>query len=260
MPFGLYSSRSAGCPTAFVGSEPRDVPIRYDLVGADLQRIRRLWDGPPGMVFAALRGFVTRVLDRLTGETRGLHKEIEGEADLLLRAISVPAYRRYLARWYGFVAPLERALRSLPGLSQVIDPRRLRKHQLLGHDLQALHLKQPAIAALPQCEIPSFIDVRDAMGWAFVVERTTLDHPGLFRRLASVIPGDMAFASAYLTCYAGSVGEMWRSFEQSLETAAPSEGDSDRIVSASQIAYRHFRRWRNSLDGHAPSHAERRSS
>ncbi len=209
-----------------------------------------------GIGFAPLRGFVTHLLDRLTDETRGLHKEIEGEAEQLLREISMPAYRRYLSRWYGFITPLERALSTVPGLPRVIDPRRLRKHPLLGHDLQALHLKQRDIDAIPQCGVPSFIDVRDGMGWAFVVERATLDHPSLFRRLANVIPGDMAFASTYLKCYAGSVGEMWRSFGQSLETASTSIADSDRIVSASRIAYRHFRRWRNSLDGYSPSHAE----
>ena len=218
--------------------------------------IRRLWVENLGIRFARLRGFVTGLLDRLTDETRGLHKEIESEGEGLLRAISVPAYRRYLSRWYGFVSPLERALGVVPGLPRVIDPRRLRKHQLLGHDLPALHLKQPDIDALPTCSVPVFIDVRDGIGWAWVVERATLDHPNLFRRLANAIPGDIAFASTYLKCYAGAVGEMWRSFGQSLEAASTSVADSDRIVNAARVAYRHFRRWRHSLDGISPSHAE----
>lgn len=192
---------------------------------------------------------MSRLLDRLTEETRSLHKEIEGEGEGLLRDVSVPAYRRYLGRWYGFIGPLERSLATLPTLPRVIDPRRLRKHQLLGHDLQALNMKQPDIDALPQCAMSTFDDLRDGMGWAFVIERSTLDHPNLFRRLANAIPGDMAFASTYLKCYAGSVGEMWRSFGQSLENAATAPGDADRILDAARTAYRHFRRWRNQLDG-----------
>ncbi len=199
---------------------------------------------------------MTRLLDRLTDETQGLHDEIEGEGEHLLREISAPAYGRYLARWYGFISPLERALGTVPGLPQVIDPRRLRKHRLLGHDLQSLHFKQPDIDALPQCVVPAFVDVRDGMGWAFVVERATLAHPRLFRRLADSLPGDMAFASTYLQCYAGSVGEMWWSFGQSLETTSTSVVDSDRIIGAACLAYRQFRRWRHSLDGSSPSHAE----
>lgn len=200
---------------------------------------------------------MTRLLDRLTEETRVLHKEIEGEGEALLREITVPGYRRYLSRWYGFVFPVERMLADVPGLARLIDPRRVRKHQLLVHDLTALGLKQSDLHALPQCmTVPSIEDGRDALGWAFVIERSTLDHPNLFRKLAGVIPGDMAFASAYLKCYAGSVGEMWRSFGQSLNNAATDPGDADRILDASRAAYRHFRRWRNTLDGKALSAIE----
>ncbi len=204
-----------------------------------------------GMGFAPTAGFaVTRLLDRLTEETRGLHKEIEAEGETLLREVTVPAYRRFLSRWYGFVYPLERQLADLPSLARVIDPRRVRKHQLIVHDLQALGVKHGELQAIPQCmTVPQFDDVRDAIGWAFVSERATLDHPNLFRKLANAIPGDMAFASSYLKCYAGSVGEMWRSFGQSLENAAPQPTDVERILDASRIAYRHFKRWRNTLDG-----------
>ncbi len=208
------------------------------------------------IVFAGYRGctnpviLVTRLLDRLTDETRILHKEIEGEGEILLREITVPAYRRYLSRWYGFVYPVERMLADVPGLARLIDPRRARKHQLLVHDLQALGLKQTDLQSLPQCmTVPQLEEPRDAIGWAFVIERSTLDHPNLFRKLAGVIPGDMAFASTYLKCYAGSVGEMWRSFGQSLENAAVEPADADRIVDAARAGYRHFRRWRNTLDG-----------
>ena len=74
--------------------------------------------------------------------------------------------------------------------------------------------------------------------------------------LANAIPGDMAFASTYLKCYAGSVGEMWRSFGQSLENAAAAPSDADRILDAARAAYRHFRRWRHTLDGKALSVVE----
>jgi len=193
---------------------------------------------------------MTRLVDRLTEETRGLHKEIEGEGEGLLAEISVPAYRRYLTRWYGFVFPLERALADVPGLSQVLDLRRVRKHQLIVHDLQALGLKPADISRIPQCmTVPQLDDVRVSVGWAFVIERSTLDHPNLFRRLANAIPGDMAFASTYLKCYAGSVGEMWRSFGDALDAAAPTPEDATRVIDAARAAYRHFRRWRNTLDG-----------
>jgi heme oxygenase (biliverdin-IX-beta and delta-forming) len=193
---------------------------------------------------------MTRLVDRLSDETRSLHKEIEVEGEALLRDITVDTYRRYLARWYGFIFPVERSLADVPALDRVHDSRRLRKHLLLQHDLQVLGLKLPEIQALPQCmSVPFFDDLREAVGWSFVIERSTLDHPNLYRQLAGVIPGDVAFAASYLKCYSGSVGEMWRAFGESIEAAAGSPEDAERIIEAARAGYRHFRRWRNTIDG-----------
>jgi len=197
---------------------------------------------------------MTRLLDRLTDETRILHKEAESEADALLADTSVLAYRRFLSRWYGFVGPVERSLADVPKLDRVLDPRRLRKHLLLEHDLQALGVKPHEIKALPQCmSVPLFEDLRDALGWAFVIERSTLSHPNLFRLVAAALPGEAAFGSSFLKCYFGSVGEMWRSFGDGLASGAPTPEDCDRIIDAAKAGYRHFRRWRNTLDGKALS-------
>jgi heme oxygenase (biliverdin-IX-beta and delta-forming) len=193
---------------------------------------------------------MTRLLDRLTEETRALHKEAETEADTLLADTTIAAYRRFLGRWYGFIGPVERSLLDVPGLDRVLDPRRLRKHLLLEHDLQALGVKPPEMKALPQCmSVPLFDDLRDALGWAFVIERSTLSHPNVFRHLAAAMPGEAAFGSSFLKCYFGSVGEMWRSFGDGLASGAPAAEDAERIVDAAKAGYRHFRRWRHTLDG-----------
>ncbi len=194
------------------------------------------------------------LLDRLTDETRALHKESESDGEALLADPTVAAYRRFLTRCYGFVFPVERSLNDVPGLERVLDRRRRRKHLLLDHDLQTLGMKMSEIDALPQCmSVPILGDIRDAMGWAVVIERSTLSYPNLFRQLASVIPGEVAFGSSYLKCYFGSVGEMWRSFGEGISAGAPEQADADRIVSAAKAGYRHHRRWRNTLDGKALS-------
>jgi heme oxygenase len=88
-----------------------------------------------------------------------------------------------------------------------------------------------------------------ASRWAFLIEHSTLAHPTLFRQLATAMPGEVAFASSYLKCYFGAVGEMWRSFGDSVERAVREPGDADYIVNAAKVSYRHFRRWRAMLDG-----------
>ena len=139
-------------------------------------------------------------------------------------------------------------------LDRALDPRRLRKHLLLEHDLQALGVKSHEIEALPQyMSVPLFEDLPAALGWSFVIERSTLSHPNLFRLVAAALPGEAAFGSSYLKCYFGSVGEMWRSFGDGLASGAPSAEDAERIVDAATAGNRHFRRWRNTLDGKALS-------
>jgi heme oxygenase len=197
---------------------------------------------------------VGRLSDRLAEETRSLQEEVDSDAEHLLDEGSADAYRRFLTRTYGFVSPLERSLTDTAGIERVVDPRRLRKHLLLEHDLQTLGLRSVELKALPQCmSIPWFDSVHDALGWAYVSERGTLAHANLFRLLAAKIPGEIAFASSYLKCYFGSIGEMWRSFTEDLEAAVPSSEKEDQVIEAAKAAFRHFRRWRNTLDGKALS-------
>jgi heme oxygenase len=115
-------------------------------------------------------------------------------------------------------------------------------------------MKSAEISALPQCmSVPLFDDIQDAVGWLFPIERSTLAHPTLFRQLAAAMPGEVAFASSYLKCYFGAVGEMWRSFGDGVQVAIQRPEDEVRIVTAAKTSYRHFRRWRATLDGRALS-------
>ena len=125
---------------------------------------------------------------------------------------------------------------------------------MLEQDLQATGHKLVEIQSLPQCMwIPWFEDVPTALGWAYVVERNTQSLPGMFRHLASTLPGEAAFGANYLKCYAGANGEMWHSFVRSVERAGRIPRDLDAIIAGANAGYRFFRRWRSTLDGRALS-------
>lgn len=197
------------------------------------------------------------LLERLNEATGPLQVEAEVDANALLATTTPEQYRRYLTRLYSFLYPLERSLADTVGLATYFDPRRLRKYVLIQHDLAALGMKPLEIESVPQCMwIPWFENVHDALGWAFLIEHSTLSHPHLYRHLASSLPSEGAFASSFLKCYFGSVGEMWRSFGEGLDTAARTPADVEAIVRAAQAAYRHLRRWRATLDGKALSSPE----
>lgn len=195
-----------------------------------------------------------RAVDRLDEQTRHLHAEMEGEATALLQGKTPGEYQRYLARTYGFIAPLERCLLDTPELGPYLDDRRLRKHLLIEHDLQTLGLRSLELQSIPQCMwIPWFDNPYAALGWAYIIERTTLEHPTLFRHLATVLPGEGAFAASFLKVYAGSTHEMWQSFADGIELATSSPRSFELILDGARSGYRYFKRWRNTLDGKALS-------
>lgn len=179
------------------------------------------------------------LLDRIEAETRGLRVDARLDVDT-----TVEHYVRFLVRTYGFVRPLERAVLRTPALAQFVDARRLRKHELIARDLDVLGVTRDGVERLPQCTaVPWFDDVRDALGWAWLIEHATLAHMALFHTVARALPGEAAFAATYLKCYFGAVGEMWRSFGDALDTAARTPAQQDRIVEAAKQGARASRRW-----------------
>jgi heme oxygenase len=164
--------------------------------------------------------------------------------DALLGAVTPVGYRSYLTRTYGFVRPIERAIQSTPGIERYTDVRRFQKHELLRRDLMTLRMTAEQIGALPLCSVPLFETPEEAFGWAHLIERSVLRHGELFRHLASTIPGEVAFASSYLKCYVGRVGEMWRSWGQTLGAFEGDRDSTERVIDAARAAARCYRSWR----------------
>ena len=181
-----------------------------------------------------------RLIDRLNLETRAAQRELEAES--ALRTVQAQSYRRFLLTVYGFVAPCERAITTTPEIERAIDVRRFSKEELLRRDLSSLGVGAVQINATAQCAVPLFEHVEQALGWAYVLERSTLAHHELFRRLASLVPGQVAFASSYLKCYAGTAGEMWRSFGDTLD-AIQNEGAKELVVVAANSALQTHATW-----------------
>ncbi len=185
---------------------------------------------------------VVRLVDQLNLETLGSHADVDNAAFRIGPAVE--DYRRYLIRTFGFVAPVERAINKTPSLAEYVDPRRFKKEELLRRDLAAVRLTTVQIDDLPLCPVPAFEDVYDALGWGYFTERSTLTHNTIFIQLASTIPGEIAFASSYVKCYAGSVGEMWRSFGESLDLAQRDGADkAQRVVDAAKHAFHAYKLW-----------------
>jgi len=185
--------------------------------------------------------------DRLPAETAALHVDADDDAVEMLGVVSAADYQRFLVRSYGFIAPVERALAATPDIALYLDVRRFRKHELLRRDLEALHVPTDAIANLPHVTVPLFDKPEEALGWAYVIERGTLGHHHLFRHLAARMPGEIAFASAFLKCYFGAVGEMWKNFLRALNMVDDRQGET-LVIESAKSAFRAHRNWYYSLD------------
>lgn len=185
-----------------------------------------------------------RLVDRLGEETGAFHDVTDEEVFRLLGAVTAESYRRYLVAMYGFVVPLERSLARTPGIERYIDMRRFQKRELLRRDLMALHMSTLQIDRLPQCAIPWFQTPDEALGWAYPIERSTLHHGDLLLHLAAILPGEIAFASAYLRCYFGAFVETWLSFGCVLDAFACVPPQARRVVESARVAFQSLRAWR----------------
>src|SRR5688572_13066062 len=188
-----------------------------------------------------------RMLVRLNEETLPHHAEADGDVDRYLFCGQVTAadYRTYLSRVYGFLVPLEAALAMAPGLDEVIDPRARAKSALVVHDLLALGMSMNEVNELPQCmTISTFRGPAAALGWMYVIERPLLASAVIRGHLSTYLRAEMAYASAYLSCYAGQVGTLWRELGHAMDRVAYTPAVADRIVMSAHDAFRMLKRWR----------------
>jgi heme oxygenase len=197
-----------------------------------------------------------RLVDRLSAETASFHPDADEDVRALLAdSASAADYRRFLIRTYGFTCPVERAIASVPSIERYLDPRRLRKHELLRRDLASFQMTTEQINRISQCPVPLVDTPQEALGWAYPIERAALRHTQLFHHLAAIMPGEVAFTSSYLKCYFGSVGEAWKSFGRALDELGDRPQSVRRVIEAARAAYRYYRSWRllaDELPPHAP--------
>jgi heme oxygenase (biliverdin-IX-beta and delta-forming) len=184
------------------------------------------------------------LLERVGEETAAFHGITDEDVFRLLGPTAADGYCRYLVQMYGFIRPLECSISSIPDIGRYIDIQRDQKGELLRRDLSALHLTAEEIAGLPRCAVPAFTTVEEALGWAYPIERSTLRHGERFRYLATVIPGDIAFASSYLKCYAGIVGEAWRGFGNALMVFESMPRREQLVIDSARKSFQCLRAWR----------------
>ena len=199
---------------------------------------------------------VSGLLVRLNMSTRHCHAEVdEPWLELLRESVSRADYLGQLVRTYGFVAPFESACMYTPGLTRVLDVYQLTRAGLIAQDLLALGLSASQIASIPQCgAITTFRDVAEALGWIYVVERSTLLHEGVHRHVVAELP-EVAIASSYLTAYEGRAGERWSMFGRQVDRIGSRPEVADEIISSAHVGFACAKQWLRSTRAHLAAKA-----
>lgn len=188
---------------------------------------------------------LSSLLTRLNLDTRQYHADVDDAwLALLSPAVGVADYTGVLVRSYGLIAPFESACKYTPGLSLFVDFRYFLRAGLIAQDLLALGLTPHQVANLVTCpRVTMFQSVPEALGWLYVVERSTLLHDGVRRHLLKHMP-QLANACAYLSAYEAHVGDHWAAFGRVLDKAASTDpAIEERIVSAAIGAFEICRDW-----------------
>ena len=154
----------------------------------------------------------------------------------------VSDYRELLTLVYGFEAPLEAALAYTPHLGALIDLRGRYRSGLIVEDLLALGLKPSQLAHSPQCMIAPFRGPAEALGWMYVVHRSTQLHEALRRHVTSQHP-ELAPATAYLSAFEHSVGTRTLELAHTLDDIARTPQLRQQIVAAAHDAFRRALDW-----------------
>lgn len=168
---------------------------------------------------------------RLRSATATAHAALEARLDLERRLTDVAAVRSVLARFHGFFAGLEPAVRAVGGgenASRVrLPPARLGE---LADDLRALGVPAATIADLPVCaEAGRLASASEAWGALYVVEGARVGGVVIARRLAArgIVRG-LRFWSDDVAHTAG----LWRCLLDALDAVEDSDAAERGAVAA----------------------------
>ena len=175
------------------------------------------------------------MLEALRAATRDHHAALEAALDLTAEGLDLAAYRRVLARFYGFHAALEPRLEAAApweDLGWAFDVRR--KLPLLRRDLAALGLDP---AALPRCDaLPPLAGLQAALGCMYVIEGSTLGGQQLARHFARHLGLEATTGAAYFGSYGAEVGPRWRDFRAFLAERGDPADPAGPIAAAGTFA------------------------
>jgi heme oxygenase len=177
------------------------------------------------------------MLSRLAAETRVQQSlaDVDG-LELVASGRGEARYLAYLVKRYGFEAPLESALAVAPGIDRVIDLHARRQTRRIVDELVALGMPLASVLEIPHADVSAVHDLRDALGWLYVSDRSAMTHGLVARELLRKTPAlTIGWRHDWLAAR--------EAMAIALEIVARSPDDEARILEAVLHGFEHQRRW-----------------
>lgn len=184
------------------------------------------------------------IMPALRRHTANYHFRAERAVNLKASLSSLGSYRKLIRRFYGFYAPLERALEQHAGEAIELLFYARRKTLVLQADLRALGVMTPDLAAIERCQtLPRIETVAHVVGCLYVLEGATLGGrvvaPALEKQLGITAGNGSAFFASYADC----VDAMWSSFGRAAEYYCDTAESRDDAVDTAVATFECFIRW-----------------
>jgi heme oxygenase len=193
------------------------------------------------------------LLDSLRETTRPHHRAIE--QNRLLAAVLRPEltrdlYVQVLARFYGFLKPLEELLRrSGTDAGSAALLKHHVKTALLERDLAHLGVAAEALRSIPLCDqLPASDRPAARMGILYVIEGSTLGGQVIAGAVKDSLGIDAGSGCAYFTGYGASTRAMWKDTCRLLEEfGRRTQAEQTETVTAAADTFYRLDRWFQNL-------------
>ncbi|CAJ1316513.1 biliverdin-producing heme oxygenase [Paenibacillus nuruki] len=190
------------------------------------------------------------LLDRLRKDTAVYHEQIEGNfyaKGIMAKSLTLDEYRTYLAKFYGFLKPLEQqAVQHMGklGSNAGFDMNVRAKSPLLEQDLIHLGMTVEEIHQLPLCtDLPDISTPARMYGAFYVIEGSTLGGQIITKQLMKFLPVDPEGGLHYFNAYGAETRAQWSAFRDLLLQTGVTEEDKENIISTAKETFRLLDLW-----------------
>ncbi len=181
-----------------------------------------------------------RLLSALRSRTADAHRRLEEAVEIQQRIRHPDDYRDLLTRFWGFYAPLERALAAVAWRVAPAPDGIRPKSPALQRDLQELGIDP---ATLPVCRnLPQLDDWRAALGCHYVLEGATLGGRTIVKIIAREGRTD-ALPARFFSGYGEATGAQWRQFCACLHRHSLCDAALLSAPAAAEATFASMERW-----------------